>query len=108
MFVVLVRFGMFGGVVCPLVWCGVLLLFGECFVGRFVVGCVSGRGGVFGTTGVHEEGVGVEMCFYCVSVFWLFGGVPCPLLRCGVLVLLWECFVKWFAGWVCVCVSLGA
>ena len=39
-------------------------------------------------------------CVYCVAVFLglcfvLFGGVVCPFVWCGVLVLLWE----WFVGW---------
>ncbi len=40
------------------------------------------------------------------TVLWgqclgLFGGVVCPLVRCGVLALLWEWFVGCFVGWVC-------
>ena len=63
----------FVGLVCSVVWC---------------VFCVFGR-------------LSAQICVYCVAVFWLFGGVPCPLVWCGVLVLLWECFVGCFLGWVC-------
>ncbi len=32
-------------------------------------------------------------CVFVLMCFGLSGGVVCPLVRCGVLVLLWECFV---------------
>ena len=70
-------FGLFGGMVCPLVWCGVLVLLWESFVECFVV-CWC----VFDSL----AGLSAQICC-CVlgSVFWLFGGVPCPRVWCGVL-----------------------
>ncbi len=66
-------FGLFGGVVCPLVWCGVSVLLWECFVGwvSFVVWCVLGSLEAQGLEFVFI----VLMCVWCVGcvfghVFW--------------------------------------
>ena len=107
-------------------WCGVLVLLWECFVGCWV-GWLRFEGGVcvlvvFGTVSVHEEGLSAQMCVCCVAAFWhvwrsgvsscgvwCFGtvvGVFCGVV-CGVLVCVWV--FGWLkrsnvllCSWVCV------
>ena len=75
MFVVLLRFGMFGGVACPP--CGVAVVV-------LVLLC----------DGVLDHFWGYVLGLRCGLFLW-------SLLRYGVFVLLWESFVECFVGLVC-------
>ena len=81
-------------------WCGVFGTVWEyfvvCFVGYVCVLC---------RWGLKRLNVYVLCCCGLVSVCFGVGGVLCPLVWCGVLVLLWEWFVVVCAFWVFGCLG---